>query len=69
MFIIRKKRFVLILCLLFLSFSVYFVSSENIENRSYDITQVSTIPVTEKVIIIDAGHGRRRWSELLVVME
>lgn len=56
MFILRKKRIALILCLLFFSFSVYLAKSDNTENRSYDITQVSTLPVTEKVIVIDAGH-------------
>lgn len=61
MFILRKKRIVLILCSLFISFSVYLAQNKN-QNRSYDITQVSSIPVTKKVIVIDAGHGRgRRW--------
>lgn len=57
MFIFRKKRFVLILILLCVSFSSYFLANKNTENRSYDITQVSSLPVTEKVIIVDAGHG------------
>ena len=58
MFILRKRRIALILCFLFLSFTTYFASNNiNKENRSYDITQVSSIPVTEKVIVIDAGHG------------
>ena len=64
MYIFKRRRFALILCFLFLSFSVYFASNKNNinENRSYDITQVSSIPVTEKVIIIDAGHGGEdRW--------
>lgn len=45
---------------LFISFSVYYANSGaklNTQNRSYDVTQVSSIPVTEKVIVIDAGHG------------
>ena len=59
LFILRKKRIALILCFLFLSFSAYFVSNNNINttNRNYDITQVSALPVTHKVIVIDAGHG------------
>ena len=52
------------LCFLFLSFSVYFASSNNTTNRSYDITQVSALPVTEKVIVLDAGHR----SEKMVVL-
>lgn len=60
MVIFRKKRFVLLFSLLFLSFSVFFASNRNINitNRNYDITQVSALPVTNKVIVIDAGH---RW--------
>lgn len=57
MFIFRKKRFALILLMLCVSFSSYFIANNNTENRSYDITQVSSLPVTEKVIVIDAGHG------------
>lgn len=58
MYILRKKRVFFILFFLCLSFSTYFISSKNmVQNRSYDITQVSSLPVTEKVIIIDAGHG------------
>ena len=61
MYIFKRKQFLLILCFLFLSFSIYFASNENniinTTNRSYDITQVSALPVTEKVVVIDAGHG------------
>ena len=43
---------------MYFSFSTYFIASkDNFKNRSYDITQVSSLPVTEKVIIVDAGHG------------
>ncbi len=58
MFVFRKKRFIYILLFLCFSFTTYFASSNNaLNNRTYDITQVSSIPVTEKVIIVDAGHG------------
>lgn len=53
----RKKHFALILCFLFFSFAYYL--SDNTAKRSYDITQVSSVPVDGKVIVIDAGHGRR----------
>ena len=55
---LKKKRVFFILFFLCLSFSTYFIASkDNFKNRSYDITQVSSLPVTEKVIIVDAGHG------------
>ncbi|MCI9365762.1 MAG: hypothetical protein HFJ54_04050 [Clostridia bacterium] len=34
-----------------------FAVSENVTKRSYEIQQVSALPVNEKIIIIDAGHG------------
>ena len=70
MFVFRKKRFIYILLLLCFAFTSYFASSNNTSNnRTYDITQVSSIPVTEKVIIVDAGHGRRRWPVLSIQVE
>lgn len=62
MLVLKKKKFFLILCFLCISFSSYFLSSKSsqnltVQNRSYDITQVSALPVTKKVIVIDAGHG------------
>ena len=67
MFILRKKQISMILCLLFISFSFY-LATENTVNRSFDIKQVSALPVDNKVVIIDAGHGRRRRTVLLVLL-
>ncbi len=56
MYFFRKKHFALILC--FLGLSLFsFAVSENVTKRSYEIQQVSALPVNEKIIIIDAGHG------------
>lgn len=65
MFILRRKQVAMILCALFVSFSFY-LATENSVKRSFDIKQVSALPVDSKVVIIDAGHGRRRWPGLLV---
>ena len=59
MFVFSKKHFALILSCLFLSFT-FIIASNNVQNRTFDITQVSALPVNEKVIVLDAGHGRRR---------
>ena len=56
MFIFRKSRFLLIISCLFLSFAFY-IANNNVNERSYEITQVSAVPASEKVVIIDAGHG------------
>lgn len=63
MFIFSKKRFALILSCLFLSFT-FIIASNNVQNRTFDITQVSAIPVNEKVIVLDAGHR----AEKMVVL-
>jgi len=63
MYIFRKKRFALLLCFLCMSFTFSFLANKpdktHVNNRNYDITQVSSIPATGKVVVIDAGHGRR----------
>lgn len=57
MLILKKKQFLMITFLLFISFSsVFLAKNNNIENRTYDVTQVSSVPVTQKVIVVDAGH-------------
>lgn len=63
MFIFRKKQFALILSCLFVSFSFY-IASNNIKNRSFDITQVSSLPIDEKIIVLDAGHRSEKMEEL-----
>ena len=55
MFILRRKQISMILCCLFVSFSFY-LATENMDKRSFDIKQVSALPVDSKVIVIDAGH-------------
>lgn len=55
MFILRKKQVALILCAVFVSF-FSFLLSDNSDKRSFDIKQVSALPVDSKVIVIDAGH-------------
>ena len=62
MFVFSRKSFALILSCIFLSFTFVIVSN-NVQNRTFDITQVSAIPVNEKVIVLDAGHRTERTEE------
>lgn len=60
MVVFRKKRFFLIFLCLVVSFCTFFATSNDkidISNRSYEITQVSALPVSQKVVVLDAGHG------------
>ena len=51
MIIINKKRIILILLVLFVSVVSFSFKKSN------DVVSVSSLPVTNKVIILDAGHG------------
>ena len=52
MILIQKKRIIFVLSMVFISVFVYFFSI----NKDQTIETVS-LPVTNKVVIIDAGHG------------
>ena len=67
MFFFRKKHFALILFSLIVSFSFY-IAEENIVKKSFDITQVSAIPVSDKVIVVDAGHRSEKMAVLHLVL-
>ena len=38
-----------------------FVANIKNNNTKEDTISTMSVPVTNKVIVIDAGHGRRRW--------
>ena len=52
MILIQKKRIIFVLSMVFISVFVYFFSL----NTDQTIETVS-LPVTNKVVVIDAGHG------------
>ena len=52
MILIQKKRIIFVLSMVFISVFVYFFSV----NTEQTIETVS-LPVTNKVVVIDAGHG------------
>ena len=53
MIIINKKRMGFIFLVLIIS-----VISYSIKQNNQNIVSVSSLPVTNKVIILDAGHGQ-----------
>lgn len=53
MLVFSKKKIVIIIFLIFLIASIL-----SIQQEKYDVAQVSAIPISEKVVIIDAGHGK-----------
>lgn len=55
MLIIKKTYLSLSLILLFFVFSIYLIGKSE-TNKNYQITQVSSLPVDKKVVILDAGH-------------
>lgn len=57
MIVLEKRRILLVLCMIFVSISTYlFALASNKET-----IQTMSLPVTGKVVVLDAGHGRRRW--------
>lgn len=59
MIVLRKKRMIIY------SLLVIFISVATLESsehkRTTDAKLVNSENIDEKVVIIDAGHGRRRW--------
>ena len=52
MIFINKKRISFIILALFIS-----IISFSINNKKGNVISVSSLPVTNKVIVLDAGHG------------
>ncbi len=54
-----KKRVFIIFFAILMSFGVY-IEQNNIQNQKRNIgdaVQVTSLPVSRKVVILDAGHG------------
>ena len=57
----NKKRAFIIFFYIFISFAVYMWQNTQLNNRTErnigDAVQVTSLPVSGKVVILDAGHG------------
>ena len=61
MIILRKKRIMFVLLTVFASvFTYLLIESLAIKNKNITVQTVA-LPVSNKVIIIDAGHRTTRW--------
>ena len=58
MFIFGKKRLITMMCIIFVSLYAFSfkIANEDIMLNKKTVETVST-PVTNKIIIVDAGHG------------
>lgn len=56
MIILNKKRLTLIITSIFIAIFVFIFSTDDLQKQNNYIDTVS-LPITEKVIVIDAGHG------------
>ena len=56
MILLRKKRILFIMTMVFISIFTYFLGA----NYNKNTMQTVSLPVTNKVVVLDAGHGRRR---------
>lgn len=53
MIILKRKRLLFIVAMVFVSVVTYTVAS----SKNNNVVQTVSLPVTNKVIVLDAGHG------------
>ncbi len=65
MILLEKKRIMLIIAVVFVSISFYLIQDKN----AYETVQTVSLPVTNKVVILDAGHrsGKMKVQSLQMV--
>lgn len=54
---IFKKRIMICLCLICISFISYGIINKQVAEESESSVQVNALPITNKVVVIDGGHG------------
>jgi hypothetical protein len=57
MIILQRKRIMLITGAIFISIFSYLLGSSHM----YETVETVSMPTTGKTVVLDAGHGRRRW--------
>lgn len=57
MIILQRKRIMLVIGIVFISIFSYLLGSSHM----YETVETVSTPTTGKTIVLDAGHGRRRW--------
>lgn len=62
MIIFDKKRIIFLMTAVILPIGIFIAQNANNNiNKNAEIMQTMAVPATSKTIVIDAGHGRRRW--------
>lgn len=59
MILLPKKRILFIILVIFVSVFTYFFSTENLNKT----IQTVSLPVTNKVVVLDAGHRAEKMEE------
>lgn len=59
MILLPKKRILFIILVVFVSVFTYFLSTENLNKT----IQTVSLPVTNKVVVLDAGHRTEKMKE------
>lgn len=57
MILLEKRRLIFVVSMVFISLFTYLFTV----SYTKDTIQTAGLPVTNKVVVLDAGHGRRRW--------
>lgn len=61
MLVRNKKRLMFLLVATFLPIGIFMAKSSYNNLKNAETIATMSVPVTSKTIVIDAGHGRRRW--------
>ncbi len=59
MILLRKKRILFIITMIFISIFTYFLGI----NYNKNTVQTVSLPVTNKVVVLDAGHRTEKMQE------
>lgn len=57
MILLEKRRLLFVVSMVFISLFTYLFTL----SYTKDTIETVSLPATGKVVVLDAGHGRRRW--------
>ena len=61
MLILNNKRIMFLVLATFLPIGMFILQTANNNIKNKDVIATMATPATSRTIVIDAGHGRRRW--------
>lgn len=67
MLVFNKRRIVFLTMSIITPIMIFTIQTTSQKlNKNKASIETMSVPVTSKTIVLDAGHRRRRWTELLI---